>query len=103
MRGEVGAALVEGQQVFLGEVALEGQGCIDSGTGVALAHDQLVTVFPLGIAGIDAHFLAVENCQQFHDAHRAAHMAEAQVGQLLQGLHANFFGKDAKFLIFFHC
>ena len=44
MTGEPGTGTVQGFQLFIGEVALERQGAIDGGAGVALGADQFIPV-----------------------------------------------------------
>ena len=48
------------------------------------------------------HLAAVEDSKRFDYRHGPAHMAEAQMGELLQRLYPYLFGKDPDVLIFFH-
>ena len=69
---------------------------------MSLRHDELVPCFKAGVFGVDVHLAAIEDSKRFDYRHGPAHMAEAQMGELLQRLYPYLFGKDPDVLIFFH-
>ena len=91
MRGEIGAALVQGEQLLLVKVAAVGQRRIDSRAGMALGADKAVAAFHLRIGRVDVHFFKIQDSKCFHNGQAAADVADTQVSDAGHDITADIF------------
>ena len=77
--GQMRAALVEGEQLGLGEVAAVGERGVHRGAGVALRADKAVASRHFRLGRVDVHFFKVQHGEQLDDGEAAADVADAQM------------------------
>ena len=89
MRGEIRAALVQGEQLLLIKITAVGQRRIHGGAGVALRADEAIPARHLRILRVDVHFLKVQNGKCFHHGQAAADVADAQMSDAGENITAD--------------
>ena len=79
MAGQIGTALIEGEQLFLVKVAAVCESCVYRRASMSLRADKPVAPRHFGLSRVNVHFLKVQYCQQLHNGQAAAYMAYAQM------------------------
>ena len=102
MAGEAGAGLVERLDVFIGEEALDGEGCVHRGARVAFGAHQLVPFRPMGVFRAVAHNVSVEHREKIAHTERAPDVAEAPRLELFHRADADARRQRLEFPIRFH-
>ena len=97
---QIAVDMAQGLQILHGEETAMGQRGVQAGCGMALTQDKTVPVLPLGILGIDIHFLEVQIGEHFGSGQAAAGVAAFGTVSRFDDAHANLAGGELQLLLF---
>ena len=86
MAGQVGAGLIQGQQLGLGEVPPVGQGGVQRRPGVSLGEEEPVPSLQLGLGRINPHMFEVQHAEDLRNGEAGAVMSRAQRADAADGI-----------------